>query len=198
MASALYLAGCSTSTPPRAAVQPVVAAAMQSPATVARPGVQEQVLAEANDGYVLAAQDQDIVYVDGSTYIWTTGPDGHRHRHLYGHGDLRREIVQRRDNLRAANATRLPNPAVVGAKRAPAPVPKGTFQRAQQISNAQAQARAQAAGQTQLHANFAAPANGQHATTPHPNATRPLTNAAAAGLHPVQASTATQQTHTAE
>ncbi|WP_147329499.1 hypothetical protein [Paraburkholderia sp. DHOC27] len=56
---------------------------------------------EPNDIYISAAAISDIVFVGGSTYIWVTGPDGHRHRHFYGHGDRRAEIYHRRENLRS-------------------------------------------------------------------------------------------------
>jgi hypothetical protein len=109
-ACALGLAGCVT-TPPRATTQPapvaapapraVVVAASPAPVAVVRPAVQEQIVAGPNDVYISAALDTDIVFEGGSTFIWFVGPDGHRHRHFYGHGDHRQEIFRRRDNLRS-------------------------------------------------------------------------------------------------
>jgi hypothetical protein len=56
------------------------------------------------DAYVSVALDRDVVFVGGSTYIWITGPDGHRHRHYYGRGDLRGEVLHRRAELRVVMA----------------------------------------------------------------------------------------------
>lgn len=60
--------------------------------------------------YISAAANADIVFVNGSTYIWAIGPDGQRHRHFYGHGDRRHEVFARRDNLRSVNAHRSGHP----------------------------------------------------------------------------------------
>ncbi len=109
IASALYLTGCVTrgqggdSSQP--VVQPTRVAAIVSapppPHVVAQPVVVEEVMPDPNDEYVTAASDNDVVFIGGSTYIWVTGPDGQRHRHFYGNGDRRREVLLRRDNLRS-------------------------------------------------------------------------------------------------
>jgi hypothetical protein len=68
--------------------------------------VVETVVPEPNDIYISAAANSDIVFVGGNTYIWAMGPDGHRHRHFYGHGDRRVEVFRRRENLRSVAGPR--------------------------------------------------------------------------------------------
>ena len=109
-ASTLYLTGCVTSTPGPVVVQPVAQPARATvvvttplpprpPVVIAQPVVREELIPERNDVYITAAADSDIIFVGGSTYIWVTGADGRRHRHLYGRGDRRQEIFHRRENL---------------------------------------------------------------------------------------------------
>jgi hypothetical protein len=71
----------------------------------------EQVVPEPNDAYISVAAKSDIVFVGGDTYIWVTGSDGRRHRHFYGHGDRRLEVVRRRENLRSVAAPHRGHPA---------------------------------------------------------------------------------------
>jgi hypothetical protein len=53
-------------------------------AVATRPIVAEEVVPEANDAYVSASDNGDVEFFRGSTYIWTKGPDGRRHRNFYG------------------------------------------------------------------------------------------------------------------
>jgi len=98
----LLVSGCVTDA--RVAAGPVhataVVAAPPPPAVIAQPVYVPQ----PYDAYVSVVLDRDVVYVGGSTYIWVVGPDGHRHRHYYGRGDLRGEVLHRRGELRAVMA----------------------------------------------------------------------------------------------
>ncbi len=92
---ALLLSGCVTharvvATPAR----PVVVAA-PPPVVMAAPVY----VPEPHDAYVSVALDRDVVVIGGMTYIWFVGPDGQRHRHYYGRGDLRAEVFHRRAEL---------------------------------------------------------------------------------------------------
>jgi hypothetical protein len=94
---ALLLSGCVTHTQVVAApARPVVVAAPPPPAVVAAPAY----IPEPHDAYVSVALDRDVVVIGGMTYIWFVGPDGQRHRHYYGRGDLRAEVFHRRAELR--------------------------------------------------------------------------------------------------
>ncbi|MGF6772368.1 hypothetical protein P3T18_004856 [Paraburkholderia sp. GAS199] len=114
--AAFYLGGCTTTgtaqVNARPAVYPqrtttvVTSAPPPRPVVVARPVVVEEVMPETNDIYISGAANADIVFINGSTYIWAMGPDGHRHRHFYAHGDRRREVFLRRENLRSVAAHR--------------------------------------------------------------------------------------------
>ncbi|WP_413195699.1 hypothetical protein [Pararobbsia alpina] len=168
------------STPPRVVSQPappaarptVVVAAQPAPPppVVVRPAIQEQVVAEPNDVYISAALDSDIVFVGGSTYIWVTGSDGHRHRHFYAHGDRRQEIFHRRDNLHSVMAHRGgPPPAHYSAREQTArleAIRHDQLRREQQahIARAQAANRAQndAANRAVERAHADARAHGAH------------------------------------
>ncbi|HEY1996683.1 hypothetical protein [Paraburkholderia sp.] len=94
---------------------PVASAAR--PAVATRPVVVERVLPDPNDVYISGAANSDVVFVAGSTYIWVTGQDGRRYRHFYGHGDRRREVFRRRDNLRSVGAPRPGHPTTRYAVR---------------------------------------------------------------------------------
>ncbi|WP_091996647.1 hypothetical protein [Paraburkholderia lycopersici] len=98
----LLVAGCVTNA--RVAAGPVrattVVAAPPPPVVIAQPAYVPQ----PYDAYVSVALDRDVVYAGGSTYIWITGPDGHRHRHYYGRGDLRGEVRHRRAELHVVMA----------------------------------------------------------------------------------------------
>ncbi|QGZ65866.1 hypothetical protein [Paraburkholderia acidisoli] len=99
----VLLAGCVTSA--RVATAPahpatVVVAPPPPPAVIVQPAYVPQ----QNDAYVSVVLDRDVVYVGGYTYLWIVGADGHRHRHLYGRGDLRGEVLHRRTELHAVMA----------------------------------------------------------------------------------------------
>jgi hypothetical protein len=74
--------------------------------------VREELIPERNDVYIAAATDRDVVYLGGDTYIWVTDADGQRRRHFYAHGDRRREVFHRRDNLRSTMVSRREVPPV--------------------------------------------------------------------------------------
>lgn len=123
--AALFLSGCVTTVPRQVTSSPVTPSAPATAVATAppaprrplavRPVVTEEVLPEANDVYVSGAANSDVVFIGGSTYIWVTGPDGQRHRHFYGHGDRRREVFRRRDNLRSVTAHHSAHPSIVRA-----------------------------------------------------------------------------------
>lgn len=104
LTGAVFLSGC--------AANARVAAAPARPATVvvapppAPPAIVEQpaYVPQQNDAYVSVVLDRDVVYVGGYTYLWIADADGHRHRHLYGRGDLRGEVLHRRAELRTVMA----------------------------------------------------------------------------------------------
>lgn len=108
VAFSISLAGCVT-TPRRTQVvvhapQPapatvVVAPPPGPPVVVAQPVVRETYAPARYDVYIAAATDRDVMYVNGSTYIWFTGSDGRRHRQFYAHGDHRRDVFRRRAHL---------------------------------------------------------------------------------------------------
>lgn len=196
-ASVFWLAGCVNSTPPRVVAQPapqparpvvVVAAPPAQPAppvVVVRPAVQEQVVSEPNDIYVAAALDSDIVFAGGNTYIWITGPDGHRHRHLYGHGDRRQEIFRRRDNLHSVMAHRGAPPPMRDA-RAMQNHRLEAIRRDQLHREEEARlARAHASDRGHMNGHGYAQANGRPNGIHHGNA--PEHHAAANGAHPAPA-----------
>ncbi|HEV3429487.1 MAG TPA: hypothetical protein VG320_16560 [Paraburkholderia sp.] len=94
---ALLLTGCVTHTQVVATpARPVVVAAPPPPVVMAAPVY----VPEPHDAYVSVALDRDVVVIGGMTYIWFVGPDGQRHRHYYGRGDLRAEVFHRRAELR--------------------------------------------------------------------------------------------------
>lgn len=109
--TALCLFGCVTTgqthvnvrstTPPQRAAAVVTVPSAPHTVVAVRPVFVEEVVPETNDMYISAAANADVVFVDGSTYIWAKGPDGQRHRHFYGHGDRRHEVFARRENLRS-------------------------------------------------------------------------------------------------
>jgi hypothetical protein len=125
--AALSVSACVTTARTQANTRPapypqrsvaVVAVPVAPRTTVAtRPVVVEELVPETNDAYISAAVNADIVFVGGSTYIWAIGPDGHRHRHFYGHGDRRREVFARRDNLRSVTVHRTGHPPANYANR---------------------------------------------------------------------------------
>ena len=105
LAGTLLISGCISS--PRVATAParpttVVAAPPPPPQPVAV--AQPVYVPQPYDAYVAVVPDRDVVYAGGSTYIWITGPDGHRQRRYYGRGDLRGEILHRRAELRVVMA----------------------------------------------------------------------------------------------
>lgn len=93
------LTGCVSGPPPVTVVTPParpVVAAIAAPMVIAPapayvPG--------PYDPYISVALDSDIVYIGGSTYVWTTDAGGHRVRHLMGLGDMRAELMHRRAEL---------------------------------------------------------------------------------------------------
>ncbi len=107
----LFLCGCSATTESQSGSRPIagpqpavtVATTPSVPRYAAPPKliVTEAIAPEANDVYISAATNCDVVFLGGSTYVWATGPDGRRHRHFYGHGDRRQEVFHRRENLRS-------------------------------------------------------------------------------------------------
>jgi hypothetical protein len=66
---------------------------------VAQPVVRETYVPAQYDVYIAAVSDRDVMYVNGSTYIWFTGSDGRRHRQFYAHGDRRQDVYRRRAHL---------------------------------------------------------------------------------------------------
>lgn len=100
----VLLSGCVTSarvaTAPARPQAVVVAPPPAPPAVV----VQPVYVPQQNDAYVSVVLDRDVVYVGGYTYLWIVGADGHRHRHRYGRGDLRGEVLHRRAELRTVMA----------------------------------------------------------------------------------------------
>jgi hypothetical protein len=52
------------------------------------------------DSYLMGVGPADVVYLNGSTYVWRVDAHGRRYRHFYGHGDHRPAIFHRRDELR--------------------------------------------------------------------------------------------------
>lgn len=101
-AGTLAFSGCAYQLP--LAYQPVPPPAMaiteQAPMVVAEPGY----VAAPSDVYISSAVDTDVVFIGGYTYVWYVGPDGLRHRHLYGRGDHRAEVFHRREELRVVMA----------------------------------------------------------------------------------------------
>lgn len=142
IATALYLSGCATRAETRVAVRPVsypqqaVAVVPGPPAprptVAARPVIIENVVPEANDIYISAAANGDVVFVGGSTYIWARGPDGQRHRHFYGHGDRREEVFRRRENLRSVVSRRSGHPPAKHVEHGPRHSPED-IRHAQQL-----------------------------------------------------------------
>lgn len=98
-AGTLSLAGCVVPGP--VAYQPVP----PPPMVVTQPVVTEtEYIPAPNDVYISSVVDRDVVFVGGVTYIWFVGPDGVRHRHYYGRGDLRADVFHRREELRIVMA----------------------------------------------------------------------------------------------
>jgi hypothetical protein len=54
-----------------------------------------------DDAYLPYVTDSDVVLIGGDTFIWFVGPDGHRYRRFYAHGDHRADVFQRRAQIRA-------------------------------------------------------------------------------------------------
>jgi hypothetical protein len=97
LAGVLLLSGCFTDTRVAATpARPVAVVASPPPVVAAAPVY----VPEPHDAYVSVVADRDVVYTGGATYIWFVGSDGHRHRHYYGRGDLRGEVIHRRAELR--------------------------------------------------------------------------------------------------
>lgn len=120
LTTTLLLSGCVTDTRVAGPARPrtVVAAPPPPPppVVVASPAVYAP---EPNDVYLSAALDSDVVYVNGSTYVWYVGRDGRRHRHWYGHGDLRSQVMHRRSQLRLVSAHRDGHPPMQAMHMAP-------------------------------------------------------------------------------
>lgn len=72
--------------------------------------VAEVIMPEPNDVYISTVANRDVVFVNGSTYIWVEESDGRRHRRFYAHGDRRQEVFRRRENLRSVNLHRPAHP----------------------------------------------------------------------------------------
>ena len=105
LAATLTLSGCINDT--RVAAGPVRANAVVAAPPPPPPAVvvaEPVYVPEPHDAYISVALDTDVVFVGGDTYIWYVGHDGHRYRHLYGHGDLRHEVFHRRAQLRLVMA----------------------------------------------------------------------------------------------
>jgi hypothetical protein len=105
VACATVLAGCATNDQGQLVVDPnkvnaVLAAAVSPPPPPPPPVVVEETYQPMpNDIYISTVVDQDVVFIGGNTYIWVVGPDGVRHRHFYAHGDHRKDVFHRRDQL---------------------------------------------------------------------------------------------------
>lgn len=107
LACAATLAACTSTPPAQAARGPrvnVVATATVAPPPPPPVVVEPAYVPAPNDIYIAAVVDRDVVFVDGSTYVWYLGIDGRRHRHFYARGDHRQEIFHRRDTLRVVMA----------------------------------------------------------------------------------------------
>jgi len=116
IAFSITLAGCVTT--PRSAQVVVQPAPQPAPTTVvvappprprppvvvAQPVVRETYVPARYDVYIAAVVDRDVLYINGSTYIWITGSDGMRHRQFYAHGDHRQDVFRRRAHLREVMA----------------------------------------------------------------------------------------------
>lgn len=107
-ASITVLAGCATNEQGVVVFDPAKANALITAAITPTPPappviVEAPVIAYApvpTDLYVANVVDTtDVIFVSGNTYVWVVGPDGHRVRHFYAHGDHRDEVFHRRDDL---------------------------------------------------------------------------------------------------
>ncbi|ALK33760.1 hypothetical protein Bpla01_04670 [Burkholderia plantarii] len=99
LASAAGIAGCVTSGQGRVAVGPGRGSDV-SLSVDAAPGAEVAYEPIPTDIYVATAVDTDVVIYRGDTYIWVAGPNGVRHRQFYAHGDHRRDVFRRREELR--------------------------------------------------------------------------------------------------
>lgn len=98
LASAAGIAGCVSSGPSRVVVDPGRSRDV-SVSVNAAPVAEVAYAPMPTDIYVATAVDTDVVIYRGDTYIWVTGPNGARHRQFYAHGDHRRDVFRRREEL---------------------------------------------------------------------------------------------------
>jgi hypothetical protein len=105
-ACAAVLAGCATNEQGQLVVDPnkvneVIVSALTPPPPPPPPPVvvEEAYEPVPTDAYVAIVADRDVVIVGGDTYVWVVGPDGHRQRHFYAHGDHRADVFRRREEL---------------------------------------------------------------------------------------------------
>ncbi|HSY27641.1 MAG TPA: hypothetical protein VK832_09080, partial [Burkholderiaceae bacterium] len=63
------------------------------------------------DIYITNAAPADVVFIGGSTYIWSVDAYGHRYQRFYMRGDHRQDVFRRQEELHrvaARNGGRLP------------------------------------------------------------------------------------------
>jgi hypothetical protein len=116
------LAGCATNDQGNLVVDPnkvnaIIAGALTPPPPPPPVIVEEAYVPGPNDVYIAAVEERDVVIVGGDTFIWYVGPDGHRHRRFYAHGDHRHDVFARRDELHRVMANHeghLPDHAIAG------------------------------------------------------------------------------------
>jgi hypothetical protein len=66
------------------------------------------------DAYLVGIVPTDVVFLNGSTYVWTTDSNGNRTQQLYAQGDHRQELLNRSAQVRrtaAQNGGQLPSAA---------------------------------------------------------------------------------------
>jgi hypothetical protein len=122
IAFATFLTGCATNEQGQLVVDPnkvneVLAGVLSPPPPPPPEVVEETYQPMPNDNYVSTAVDGDVVFFGGNTYIWVVGPDGVRRRNFYAHGDHRKDVFHRRDELHKVmvnHAGHLPDHATGG------------------------------------------------------------------------------------
>jgi hypothetical protein len=99
------LAGCATNDQGVLVVDPnkvnaIITGALTPPPPPPPPVIVEEAYVPGpNDVYIAAVEERDVVFVGGDTFVWYVGPDGHRHRRFYAHGDHRHDVFARLDEL---------------------------------------------------------------------------------------------------
>lgn len=107
LACSASFSGCVTNDQGTVVIDPRVSSAIiadltapaNPPVVQAVPVYEEAYVPGPYDRYIVGVSDENVVVINGSTYIWVTGPDGKRSRHFYAHGDRREDVFHRRDNL---------------------------------------------------------------------------------------------------